>query len=554
MKRSSAVLASLSFLLLLSACEEPVEPTSPDVSPATQQASEVSGKIVLLDPALAPGGHADNRAAAASVAREYGVSPDHSYGAAVYGFAGIVPEGRLAALQQDDRVVLVEDVEAWELAQQAVPTGMDRIELDRNPEVTTDGSGVTVAYDLAIIDTGISDHEDLTIGRRVSFAGGDGTDGNGHGTHVAGTAAAVDNGVGVVGAAPGATVHAVKVCKNGGICLTGDIVAGIDWVTARKADANTGGGDPIDFAAANMSIGTSDEGFTCEDGDPGAVHQAICGAVNEGVVFGLAGGNDDREKVAYPEAFAVSAIADFDGKAGAAAAPTCRSDEDDTRANFSNWGASMDVAAPGVCIRSTWNDGGYNTISGTSMAAPHATGAVALYLHANGLSPATNASGVQTIEDDIRSAALPQGTANHECSYDNDSSDQSSEGFLFVNATAFGGDDSCEVAEDGGGGDETGDNPPAIDSFDVSTRVTGPWNRVDVAWAVSDQDGDLAAVTSELLDADGNLLDDEQSAVSGSDASGEHGLRTRTGGTLTVRLTVTDGNGNATSQDTTVNF
>jgi subtilisin family serine protease len=136
-------------------------------------------------------------------------------------------------------------------------------------------------------------------------------------------------------------------------------------------------------------------------------------------------------------------VADFDGKAGGAGATTCRQDEDDTLANFSNFGDKIDIAAPGVCILSTWNNGGYNTISGTSMAAPHVTGSVALYLHANGLAPAQDAAGVAAIEQAIIEAAHPQGTDNHICSYDDE---RIGGPMLFVNDANFGGDGTCEVA------------------------------------------------------------------------------------------------------------
>jgi hypothetical protein len=243
--------------------------------------------------------------------------------------------------------------------------------------------------------------------------------------------------VGVVGVAPGARVWAVKVCKDGGICLTSDIVAGIDWVTEQKK------GRTVDFAAANFSISSTDTDNSC-DSPANSVHAAVCSLVDAGVPFVMAAGNDNREKSPFPVGFSVSAIADFDGKAGGAGSPTCRSDTDDTLANFSNFGEKVNIAAPGVCILSTWNDGGYNTISGTSMASPHTAGAVALYLHANGLPPAQNQAEADAIKDAIIAAALPQGTNNHECSYDDDS--RVGGPLLFANAGAFGGDGSCEVA------------------------------------------------------------------------------------------------------------
>ena len=92
---------------------------------------------------------------------------------------------------------------------------------------------------------------------------------------------------------------------------------------------------------------------------------------------------------AYDEVITVSALADFNGLPGGGAAATCRTDVDDTFADFSNYGADVDIIAPGVCINSTWKGGGYNTISGTSMASPHVAGGAALYKANNpGATPA----------------------------------------------------------------------------------------------------------------------------------------------------------------------
>ena len=112
-----------------------------------------------------------------------------------------------------------------------------------------------------MLDSGIDeDHLDLNVEGGRNFSGGSPNkwdDGNGHGTHTAGTVGAKDNGIGVVGVAPGVRLWAVRVCKNGGICLTGDMIAGIDWMADQKLNGIT------DFAVANMSISTSDDEKDC---------------------------------------------------------------------------------------------------------------------------------------------------------------------------------------------------------------------------------------------------------------------------------------------------
>lgn len=259
-------------------------------------------------------------------------------------------------------------------ASQEVPTGIRRIFADQNPNLDIDGQDdVRMDVDIAITDSGIDfDHPDLNVVSRVDCTSGtcrenEGDDGNGHGTHVAGTAAALDNGTGVVGVAPGGRLHSVRVLGNDNTGQWSWIIAGYDYIAARSAT----------IEVVNSSIGGS--------GEPAALGTAVKNLVGKGVPLIVSAGNDDKDATTsapakYSEALTVSALADSDGKpGGSGGAPSCRADQDDTLADFSNWGSKVGIAAPGVCIHSTFKDGGYNrNYSGTSMAAPHVTGAAAL--------------------------------------------------------------------------------------------------------------------------------------------------------------------------------
>jgi subtilisin len=306
--------------------------------------------------------------------RRYGAKVDHIYRHAVRGYAACMSAAAARRVATDDRVAAVTPDRRMSLAAgQTLPAGIDRIDADQSSTAAGDGRGA-VDVDIAIIDTGIDvKHQDLNVAGGVSCVPGSQSfnDSNGHGTHVAGIAAAKDNHLGVVGVAPGARLWAVRVLTSGGFTTLGAIICGVDWVTANA--------DTIEVA--NMSLGGGAPEGSCADG---GLHEAICASVAAGVTYAVSAGNaaaDARSFVpaSYDEVITVSAMTDFDGKPGGAGAPTCQIGTDDTFAHFSNFGADIDLIAPGVCVYSTWKSGGYNAISGTSMSSPHAAGAAALY-------------------------------------------------------------------------------------------------------------------------------------------------------------------------------
>ena len=216
-------------------------------------------------------------------------------------------------------------------------------------------TGSNVAW---VIDSGIdTDHPDLNVDASRGFnaftSGRDGKstdDGNGHGTHVAGTIAALNNNIGVIGVAPGATVIPIKVLDSRGSGSYSGVIAGVDHVAAYGSAGDV----------ANMSLGgpTSD-----------ALDSAILSAAENGIIFALAAGNESSDANTSSPARVN----------GANIVTISAMDSNDNWASFSNYGnPPVDYAAPGVAVNSTWKDGGYNSISGTSMASPHAAGVLLL--------------------------------------------------------------------------------------------------------------------------------------------------------------------------------
>jgi subtilisin family serine protease len=281
-----------------------------------------------------------------------------TFGHALNGFAANLTDDQVNALRKDSRILSIEKDKTIGISPyKGRPGGGGGSTGEQVPYGTTRVGGGTSAstHTAWIIDSGIDlDHPDLNVdvSRSVTFLGGNSTpdDQNGHGTHVAGTIGAIKNGIGSVGVAPGTTVVAVRVLDRRGSGSVSGVIAGVDYVKANGSNGDV----------ANMSLGGSVST---------ALDNAVISAANSGVKFALAAGNESDNANNHSPArangsniYTISAM-----------------NSSDNWASFSNYGnPPVDYCAPGVSIYSTWKDGGYNTISGTSMAAPHAAGVLLL--------------------------------------------------------------------------------------------------------------------------------------------------------------------------------
>ena len=222
-------------------------------------ASPPAGHIVVLKDDVA-----DVPAVAADHARAHGVGLRYIYTHALKGYSAVIPPQHLAAVEGDPRVLFVSVDRPVSTFAQTTPTGISRIEATSNTSPSPAGVAV------AVIDTGSGPHADLTIAGGFNCSTGNSfNDGNGHGTHVAGTIGAVNNTAGVVGVLPGVQIYSVRVLNNAGSGSWSSVACGIDWVTANAAAKN--------IKVANMSLGGggADDG-NCGNTNKDALHKAIC--------------------------------------------------------------------------------------------------------------------------------------------------------------------------------------------------------------------------------------------------------------------------------------
>ncbi|MEV4648089.1 S8 family peptidase [Saccharopolyspora sp. NPDC049426] len=366
--------AALVFAGAPAGAQPQVELAPLTLHPQAQSRDTADVYIVNLKDGIAPQG----------IAEELGVQARHTYTTSINGFSAKLNPEQLEKVRASDKVQNISQSYRMAVEPNVKPAavgswGLDRIDqpalpLDDSYTPTGKGEGVT-AY---IIDTGIApDHPDFGGRASVGFdaTGGDGIDKQGHGTHVAGTI-----GSNTYGVAPAAKLVGVRVLDDQGQGTTESVVGGIDWV-AQNHDENS---------VANMSLGGPK--------DP-ALDEAATNLVNSGVFLAVAAGNESQDAEQVSPASAEGVFT------------TAASDNTDTSAEFTNFGATVEGYAPGVDIVSTVPGGSTEAMSGTSMASPHVAGVGALFLGANpGTAPADVIKGLQGQASAGVVQGAPQGT------------------------------------------------------------------------------------------------------------------------------------------------
>jgi subtilisin family serine protease len=490
------VLAALTALLVLSAA--PIESAAPmraiaaqeDAPPTEETPSDedaldgnlatppetapVNGEevIVVLEAGADP----------IAVARELGVEPTHVYEDVITGFAATVPVSALSAVAATRSIKSITRDGRVQAEEQIVGTGVLRVGVPHVAGSQNLAIASPIDADIAVLDTGVTRGGDLNVnggascvndkhkkqkkGKKGKGKKGKGKknntaqsrqqetekkgkgkgkgknnkgnqnkkkdnrksweDDNGHGTNIAGIAAAIDNSQGIVGVAPGARVWAVKVLDQNGGGSFSDVICGLNWVVKQSGTIDV----------VNLSLSGAGSDGPCESSP---LHQAVCNVVDSGVPVVVAAGNQGtnastRVPASFDQVITVSGMADSDGAPGHLGPTTCTGEADDSFLPFSNFGADVDVAAPGDCIVSLWKDGKLRTQSGTSSASPHVAGAVANFIQSF-----TSGNGFRPSPDQVRTWLLTQASQpqNSEFGFSGDP-DNSPEPILWL-AAVFGG-------------------------------------------------------------------------------------------------------------------
>ena len=355
------LLVFLVILALLVPMSQPVLAQGKGPAPVLGADSEtaIPGQYIVVFKPGSPGNEVNN---AAERVGAFGGEVLYVYDEALSGFAARLPEPAIKGLVHNPNIEFIEvdQVINLDATQSPATWGIDRIDqralpLNNSYTYNFTGAGVT-AY---IIDTGIYFGHNEFGGRAVSgydFVNNDSdaSDCNGHGTHVAGTV-----GGSTYGVAKGVSLVAVRVLNCTGSGTTSGVIAGINWVTSQHTTGK---------AVANMSLGGSAST---------ALDTAVKNSIADGVVYAIAAGNNNKDACRYSPARVPTAIT-----VGATTSS-------DARASYSNYGSCLDLFAPGSSITSAWYTGSSatNTISGTSMATPHAAGVAALYLEGHDAAP-----------------------------------------------------------------------------------------------------------------------------------------------------------------------
>lgn len=283
-----------------------------------------------------------------------GLKVGHVYDEGFRGYSATLPNRLVKRLLDDPQVKYVEPDQQVTGNGQTFPWGVNAVQADLSYTRAGNGSGTVTGVNAYVIDSGVAPHVDLNVVKRLNFTEERDTDCHGHGTHISGTIAARDNSAGVVGVAPGIPITSLKVldCETHG--WYSDVIAAINWITKNAKKP----------AVANLSFG----------GSPSkALDDAVRRSAASGVLYGVSAGN--KKTSACNQSPARAGAGSNNGIVTVAA-----TDIANREASFSNYGPCVDLWAPGVNITSTGNSGGIGPMSGTSMAAPHVTGAAALYL------------------------------------------------------------------------------------------------------------------------------------------------------------------------------